>query len=59
MARPRKLESEKYKTPVRQLGRIPDGEWELLKAAAEKSGESFTAWAKKILLRAARRQLKE
>lgn len=53
------MESEKYKTPVRQLGRIPDGEWELLKAAAEKSGESFTAWAKKILLRAARRQLKE
>ena len=44
--------------PARQLGRVSDAEWELLKAAAEKRGESFTAWAVRVLLSAARRELK-
>jgi hypothetical protein len=43
--------------PARQLGRVSDGEWELLKAAAAKRGESFTAWALAVLLRAAKREM--
>lgn len=43
--------------PARQLGRVPEPDWELLKAAADKSGESFTAWALGVLKRAARREL--
>ena len=41
--------------PARILGRVPDEEWAAIKAAAEKSGQSFTAWALAILLRAAKR----
>lgn len=44
--------------PPRQLGRVSDADWETLKAAAEKRGESFTAWAVRVLLAAARRELK-
>lgn len=44
--------------PARQLGRVSDEDWETLKAAAEKRGESFTAWAVRVLLAAARRELK-
>lgn len=44
--------------PARQLGRVSEEEWETLKAAAEKRGESFTAWAVRVLLAAARRELK-
>lgn len=43
--------------PARQLGRVSDEDWETLKAAAEKRGESFTAWALAVLLRAAKREL--
>ena len=45
--------------PARQLGRVSDRDWELLKAAAEQSGEPFTQWALKILLRAAKRAAKQ
>ena len=44
--------------PARQLGRVSDEDWETLKAAAEKRGESFTAWAVRVLLAASRRELK-
>ena len=43
--------------PARQLGRVSDEDWETLKAAAEKRGESFTAWAVAVLLKAAKREL--
>lgn len=45
--------------PARQLGRVPDDEWELLKAAAEKNGQPFTRWALAVLLRAAARELRK
>lgn len=41
--------------PPRQLGRVPDSDWELMRAAAERSGKTFTRWACDILLRAAKR----
>ena len=41
--------------PVRQLGRVPDGDWQEVKAAADRSGKTFTQWAIEILLRAAKR----
>lgn len=44
--------------PARQLGRVSDEDWETLKSAAEKRGESFTAWAVRVLLTAARRESK-
>ena len=44
--------------PARQLGRVSDDDWDTLKAAAEKRGESFTAWAVRVLLASARRELK-
>lgn len=43
--------------PARQLGRVSDADWETLKAAAAKRGESFTAWALGVLLKAAKREL--
>ncbi len=57
MSRPPKPEGEKYRTPQRQLGRVSDEDWEMLKAAAEKAGVPFTQWALPILLRNAKRQL--
>lgn len=57
MSRPPKLEGEKYKTPQRQLGRVSDEDWETLKAAAAKRGETFSAWALAVLKRAAKREL--
>ena len=39
----------------RMLGRVPDLEWAELKAAAEKSGKSFTQWALAILRKSARK----
>jgi hypothetical protein len=41
--------------PVRQVGRWPDDQWELIRAAAERSGVSVAEWARAVLLRAARR----
>lgn len=43
--------------PVRQIGRVSDEDWQLIKAAAEKRGETFTAWAVAVLKRAAKREL--
>lgn len=44
---------------ARQLGRVSDEDWEQLKAAADKRGETFTQWALAILKRAANRELKK
>ena len=44
--------------PVRQVGRWSDDQWELVQQAAERSGLSVAEWARGILLRAAKRQLK-
>jgi hypothetical protein len=41
--------------PVRQIGRWPDDQWELIRAAAERKGISVAEWARDILLRAAKR----
>jgi uncharacterized protein (DUF1778 family) len=43
--------------PARQIGRVSDEDWETLKAAAAKRGESFTQWALGVLMRAAKREL--
>lgn len=43
--------------PARQLGRVSDEDWDLLRAAAEKRGETFTQWALAVLKRAAKREL--
>ena len=57
MARPPKPAHERYRTPARQLGRIPEDEWDTIQSAAAKAGKTLTEWAKEILLRNARRQL--
>jgi hypothetical protein len=57
MGRTPKPDGEKYKTPQRQLGRVSDEDWDTLKAAAEKRGETFSAWALAVLKRAAKREL--
>ena len=41
--------------PARQLGRVSDADWQLLKRAAKASGQSFSAWARSVLLAEARR----
>lgn len=56
--RPPKDPKEKYKTPARQLGRVADEEWDVLKAAAQKAGLSFTEWAVPLLLKAAKKELR-
>lgn len=43
--------------PARQLGRVSEEDWGMLKDAAEKAGVPFTQWALSILLRNAKRQL--
>lgn len=40
--------------PPRQLGRVSDEDWTLLKEAAEASGKTFTEWAVGILLKKAK-----
>ena len=43
----------------RQLGRVSDEDWTLLKEAAEASGKTFTAWAVPALLKLAVREKKK
>ena len=43
--------------PARQLGRVPDAEWDEIKAACEAAGLSLVAWALPTLLRKARREM--
>ena len=54
--RPPKAAGEHQVTPARQLGRVDETTWRELKAAAERSGKTFTQWALEILERAAKRQ---
>jgi len=42
--------------PPRQLGRVSDKDWALLKEAAEASGKTFTEWALPALLKLAARE---
>ncbi len=56
--RPRKPPGERYKTQARQLGRVSNEEWALLQGAANRSGKTFTEWARGILVRAAKRATK-
>jgi hypothetical protein len=44
--------------PVRQVGRWPDDQWEIVQGAAETEGLSVAEWARGVLLRAAKRVLK-
>jgi hypothetical protein len=41
--------------PVRQIGRWPDDQWDLIRGAADRAGLSVAEWARAILLRAAKR----
>jgi uncharacterized protein (DUF1778 family) len=43
--------------PARQLGRVSDEDWSLLKAAAKTQRMTFTGWALGILLAIAKQQL--
>tara|TARA_R110000868_G_scaffold226444_1_gene479036 strand:- start:4 stop:207 length:204 start_codon:yes stop_codon:yes gene_type:complete len=45
--------------PARQLGRVSDEDWTLLKEAAEASGKTFTEWALPALLKLAGREKKK
>jgi hypothetical protein len=54
--RPEKPEGEKYKTPARQLGRVPDAEWNEIQEAVAAAGISLVAWAVPALLKKARRE---
>lgn len=40
--------------PARQLGRVSDEDWKMLKQAAKTSGKTFTQWAVEVLLNAAK-----
>lgn len=42
---------------ARQLGRVSDEDWQLLKSAAEQSGLTFTEWALGHLLKQARKEI--
>ena len=54
VGRPRKKVKEI--NPVRQIGRWPDDQWELIRQAADSAGLSVAEWARDILLRAAKRR---
>lgn len=45
--------------PARQLGRVSDADWALLKEAAEAAGKTFTEWAVPALLKLAARETKK
>ena len=38
-------------TTVRQIGRVPQDEWDTMRAAAKRSSETFSAFARRVLLR--------
>ncbi|MFO0940085.1 MAG: hypothetical protein U0930_04895 [Pirellulales bacterium] len=47
------------KTPVRQVGRIRTENWKIIRRGFDVSGErKFTAWAEKVLLEAANREMR-
>lgn len=55
-----KQPEDRYKTPARQLGRVPDAEWNEIQEAVAASGlDSLVAWAVPALLKKARREKKQ
>lgn len=52
MGRPRKARKER--NPTRQIGRWDDATWREIKEAAARRQMSVAAWAREVLLRAAR-----
>jgi hypothetical protein len=55
IGRPRKSASERYLNPVRQVGRWDDESWGLVKKAAEHMGISVAEFARKAILREAKK----
>jgi uncharacterized protein (DUF1778 family) len=45
--------------PARQLGRVSDEDWSLLKSAANAQRMTFTGWALGILLNVARQTMEK
>lgn len=45
--------------PPRQLGRVSDEDWQLIRDACEASGQSLVEWGLPLLLREARKKLKQ
>jgi hypothetical protein len=58
VGRPTKPKREKYKTPQRQLGRVDDDTWEVLRSVTEQTGVPFIQWALPVLVKEAKRLLK-
>jgi hypothetical protein len=58
VGRPSKPKREKYKTPQRQLGRVPDEPWNKLREVTEVTGVPFVRWALPVLLEEADRLLR-
>jgi hypothetical protein len=54
----RSVKCRKRYTPARQIGRVKNEDWQTMKLAAEKRGMTFTSWASRVLLAAARRVLR-
>lgn len=50
--------TKKQVNPVRQIGRWPDSDWDLIRTAAKNAGKNIAQWAREKLLRAARRSEK-
>lgn len=44
--------------PPRQLGRVSDADWQLIRDACEASGQSLVEWALPLLLREAKRKVR-
>jgi len=40
-------------TTVRQIGRVAQADWDTMRAAAERQGETFSDFARRVLLREA------
>ena len=58
MARPKKNPADRYLTPVRQAGRIPQEEWEMIQQAAERLEMTTTQFIRETMLRRAKRVLR-
>lgn len=58
LGRPEKKPKDRYKTPQRQLGRVPDEPWEVLRSVTEVTGVPFIQWALPVLLKEANRLLR-
>ena len=57
--RPPKLPSERYSTPARQIGRVKESVWAVILEAIKTTGKTKTEWAVQVLLREARKVLRQ